>query len=159
MPIEPRIRPLVEALNGTGLVQTFTSCEGHFGDDEPAKWPGRQQANVGFFLRKGVPEDRLTRLFGAVLAEYRLRGGNGVELSIAKRYVAALDGTDVPEVFFEFTFRPPDLGSARGVKRQVTDRCLAIVTRAVTGFDRPRYADIPDVSYAAVVVHIPGIPP
>ena len=29
--IEPRIRPLVSVLNATGLVTTFSSCEGHFG--------------------------------------------------------------------------------------------------------------------------------
>jgi len=29
--IEPRIRPLVSALNATRLVTTFSSCEGHFG--------------------------------------------------------------------------------------------------------------------------------
>ncbi len=132
MPIEPRIRPLVEALNGTGLVQTFTSCEGHFGDGPPARWPGTEQANVGFFLREGVPESRLSRLFGAVLADDRLRGADGVELTIAKHYAAALEGTDAPEVFFDFTIRPSDLGTARDVKRRLTDRGLAIVTRAVT---------------------------
>ncbi len=131
MPIEPRIRPLVDALNGTGLVQTFTSCEGHFGDRQPAGWPDREQANVAFFLRKGVPEARLARLFGSVLAEHRRRAGDGVALTIAKHYAAALDGTDVPEVFFDFTIRPSDLGAARDEKRALTDRCLAIVTRAV----------------------------
>ncbi len=145
MPIEPRIRPLVEALNGTGLVQTFTSCEGHFGDHQPARWPGREQANVGFFLRRGVSECSVARLFGAVLAEYRRRGGDGVDLTIAKHYVAALDETDIPEVFFDFTIRPSDLGAACDAKRDLTDRCLAIVTRAVKRavqtsgtLDRPR---------------------
>ena len=28
-PVDPRIRPLVEALNRTGLVRSFASCEGH----------------------------------------------------------------------------------------------------------------------------------
>lgn len=29
-PAEPRIKPLVDAMNNTGLVQTIASCEGHF---------------------------------------------------------------------------------------------------------------------------------
>src|ERR1700693_5264825 len=30
--IEPGILPLVVALNSTGLFETFSSCEGHFGE-------------------------------------------------------------------------------------------------------------------------------
>jgi hypothetical protein len=131
MPIEPRIRPLIDALNGTGLVQTFTSCEGHFEDDPQARCPARERATVGFFLLEGVEEGRLARLFGAVLAGHRLRGGTDVELTITKHYVAALDEADVPEVFFDFTIRPLDSGSSSDAKRRATDRCLAIVTRAV----------------------------
>lgn len=133
MTIEPRIRPLVDALNATGLVQTFTSCEGHYGDGRPASSTKREQANVGFFLREGVPERELARLFGTVFAEHQLRGARGAELTIARHHLPPLDGAGAPEAFFDITVRPADPGASRAAKREATDRCLAVVTRAVVG--------------------------
>ncbi len=46
--IEPRIRPLVSALNATGLVTTFSSCEGHFGRVDKESLNVRENANVRF---------------------------------------------------------------------------------------------------------------
>lgn len=130
--IEPGIRPLVDALEGTGLVHTFTSCEGHYGYRAPSGDPvDRDRANVGFFLREGVREEELVRLFGDVLHELDSHGPRDAALTVAKRYVAALDAADGPEVFFEFTVRPSSPGASDRAKRDVTDRALAAITRAV----------------------------
>lgn len=130
--IEPRIRALVDALNRTGLVRTFTSCEGHYGYRAP---PGdvtlREQANVGFFLRPGVPEQELVHFFGKVLADYHLHGVSEAVLEVAKHYVAALDGTDTPEVYFALAIRPFDPHASNVLKRSRTDRALAEITRGV----------------------------
>ncbi len=132
MAIEPRIRPLVDALNATGLVQTFTSCEGHFADGASQPSPDRERANVGFFLSAGAPEQELARLFGAMLAEQQRSEPTEAELAIAKRYLPSLDGTDVAEVFFEVTIRPSrSLQTSAEAKRAATDRCLAVVVAAV----------------------------
>ncbi len=137
--IEPRIRALVDALNGTGLVRTFTSCEGHFGFRAP---PGdvtfREQANVGFFLRPGIPEQKLIRFLGMVLADYHLHDVKRAVFEVAKHYVAALDGTDSPEVYFDFTIRPSDPKASSLAKRSSTDRALAEITRSIDRVTRGR---------------------
>ncbi len=140
--IEPRIRPLVDALNETGLVYTFTSCEGHYGrPGPPGDPPGRERANVGFFLLPGVPEQDLVRFFGKVLAGCRLHASREVIFEVAKRYAAALDGSDAPEVFFDFTIRPVDAGASPFAKRNATDRALAAIARSVTLVARPATRD------------------
>ncbi len=51
--IEPRILPLVLALNETNLCQTFSSCEGHFHENEQL-FPDRNKADVRFDLNDNV---------------------------------------------------------------------------------------------------------
>jgi hypothetical protein len=130
--IEPRIRALVDALNGTGLVQTFTSCEGHYGyRGPPGDFTIREQASVGFFLGRGVSEQEVVRFFGKVLAGYHFHAVRGAVFEVAKRYVAPLDGTDAPEVYFDFTIRPFDPHASNVAKRISTDRALAAIVRSV----------------------------
>lgn len=58
--IEPKIRSLVDALNSTKLVKTWSSCQGHFHSDNPtAQWahvhfeklPGTHPETLDCFLR------------------------------------------------------------------------------------------------------------
>jgi hypothetical protein len=130
--IEPRIRPLVDALNATALVRTFTSCEGHYGYRARAgDFTDREQANVGFFVRDGVIEEDLVRLFGKVLHEHELRGVKDAVFTVAKHYAPGLDAGDGPVAYFDFTVRPSNPHSSNAAKRKSTDDSLALITGAV----------------------------
>lgn len=67
---EPRIRPLVSALNATGLATTFSSCEGHFGRVDKESLNVRENANVRFEPNAGVREAELEALFGHVIGNH-----------------------------------------------------------------------------------------
>lgn len=128
--IEPRIHPLVDALNATGLVETSTSCEGHYPRRRPGDPTDREQAHVGFVRREGVPEKRLARFLESIVPDPRLGGAGGTALTIAKHHVPPLDGGG-PEVFFEIIVRPLDPRASSEAKRGATDRMLALVTHGV----------------------------
>lgn len=131
--IEPGIRALVDALNATGLLETVTSCEGHYGQRrEDGDCTDRQQANVGFELRPGISEQQLVRFFGKVLADYVQ---NPVQweatFEITKKYVPDLTGNgEVDETFF-FTIRPFDPSASDLKRRNGTDTALAVITESV----------------------------
>ena len=69
--IEPGILPLVTVLNRTGLVQTFSSCEGHFGPDEQ-RLRDRNHAEVRFLPVPGTLPDQW---LGTLLARFKTHHG------------------------------------------------------------------------------------
>lgn len=46
--IEPRILPLVKAINETKLFRTFSSCEGYYNEDDQDQYMDRNRADVRF---------------------------------------------------------------------------------------------------------------
>ncbi|MEZ0486726.1 hypothetical protein [Fibrella aquatica] len=65
--IEPGILPLVDALNRTGLLQTFSSCEGHFAPEEQ-RMRDRNHAEVRFLPE---PNARLEPWLGTLLTRFK----------------------------------------------------------------------------------------
>ncbi len=78
-PIEPGILPLVEALNATGLVRTFSSCEGHFGPSEQTlrsvATVDRNHAYVRFVLAEGITSEQVETAMGQWLIAYKKKHG------------------------------------------------------------------------------------
>ena len=72
--IEPGILPLVEALNNTGLVRTFSSCEGHFAPHEQTL-RDRNHAEVRFVPADGVAVAAVEAWLGGVLSRFKIRHG------------------------------------------------------------------------------------
>lgn len=72
--IESRIKPLVDALNATGLVRTFSSCEGHYGPDEQTL-VDRNHAYVRFVPASRVPARRVEDGLGQWLITYKKKHG------------------------------------------------------------------------------------
>ncbi|WP_020606735.1 hypothetical protein [Spirosoma spitsbergense] len=72
--IEPEIRPLVDALNQTGLVRTFSSCQGHFGPDEQTL-VDRNHAEVRFVPADGIPTASVEKLLASVLTQFKYQHG------------------------------------------------------------------------------------
>ncbi len=72
--IEPEIRPLVDALNQTGLVRTFSSCQGHFGPDEQTL-VDRNHAEVRFVPAEGVSTESVEKLLASLLTRFKSQHG------------------------------------------------------------------------------------
>lgn len=134
--IEPRIRCLVDALNETGLLQTFSSCQGHFGEEhDPDDLTDRTKAEVRADLRRSVLEPDVEDLVLHVLSDH-MDGGRKWEatLTIWKQYVAdprEAGAVQPLESFFVFDLRPFDPGVSDEEKRRVVDKLIAETTASV----------------------------
>ncbi|WP_018619897.1 hypothetical protein [Spirosoma luteum] len=123
--IEPEIRPLVDALNQTGLVRTFSSCQGHFGPDEQTL-VDRNQAEIRFVPADGVPTESVEKLLASLLTRFKRQHGIlPVTLKGYKLYTPieeeTVDETFVLELCPFNRFDPPDR------KRADTNRAIGQV--------------------------------
>ncbi len=123
--LEPRIRPLVEALNQTGLLQTFSSCQGHYHPAEQA-FADRNRAYVKFTLAPAVSEQAVEAWLGALLIQFKIRHGYlPIHLTGYKLFTPTDDAIETAFTL-ELTpfnrFDPPD------TKRADTDRAIEQVT-------------------------------
>ncbi len=130
--IEPRIRPLVDALNQTGLVQTFSSCEGHYVPgriDQPTPFPaGRQHAEVRFIPAPNVSLTQVEALLTAVLTRFKTRHGLLPVRVLAYKLYTPLDDETVDETFV-LELRPFNRFDAPDRQRSDTDRAVEQVVR------------------------------
>jgi hypothetical protein len=135
--IEPRIRPLVSALNATGLVTTFSSCEGHFGRVDKESLNVRESANVRFEPNAGVREAELEALFGHVI-------GNHVNsplmwkalLSIYKEYLPGTESDYVAGHVFVFQIEAFDPHLSSRSKRKHVDLVIEQTAKSVREYVR-----------------------
>ena len=120
--IEPRIRPLVDALNATGLITTFSSCEGHFESDEQTL-VDRNHAYVQFVPADGVAMPEVERWLGSVLTGFKqMHGLLPVMLVGYKRYTPV---EDTIEETFVLELRPFNRFDPPARKRADVDRAVA----------------------------------
>lgn len=132
--IEPLIRPLVDALNATGLVRTFSSCEGHF-DSEGQTMVDRNLAYVRFVPAGGIAAAQVETMLTYVLTRFKARHGLvPINLTGYKLYTPLDDETADETFVLELRpfnrFDPPDR------KRADTDRAVAQVVRILDGHVR-----------------------
>ena len=119
--IEPRIRPLVDALNQTELVTTFSSCEGHFEPDEQTL-VDRNHAYVQFVSADGVAMADVENWFGKLLIAFKQAHGLlPVTLAGYKRYTPV---DDAVEETFVLELRPFNRFDSPAQKRADTDRAV-----------------------------------
>ena len=128
--IEPKIRPLVNALNATGLVRSFSSCEGHFSPDEQTL-VDRNQAYVRFVPAEGVPVESVEKLIAFLLTRFKSQHGLiPINLTGYKLYTPVDDET--VEETFVLELRPFNRFDPPDRKRSDTDRAIEQVVRIVT---------------------------
>ena len=72
--IEPKILPLVDALNATGIVRTFSSCEGHY-DPADQTIRDRNHAEVRFVPAAGHAAQDVEQWLGGVLVRFKKKHG------------------------------------------------------------------------------------
>ena len=120
--IELAILPLVEVLNKTGLVQTFSSCEGHF-DPQDQTLRDRNHAEVRFVPVEGVAVSDVEMWLGNLLNQFKSRHGLMPVTVVGYKLFTplgegAIDETFVLELRLFNRFDPPT------TKRLDIDRAL-----------------------------------
>jgi hypothetical protein len=123
--IEPRIRPLVDALNATGVVRTFSSCEGHYSPDEQTL-VDRNRAEVRFVPAGDSPVEGIEQLLTYLLTTFKRRHGIlPIHLNGYKLYTP-IDDTSVEKTFV-LELRPFNRFDPPDRKRADTDRAIGQV--------------------------------
>lgn len=126
--IEPRIRPLTDALNQTGLLQTFSSCEGHF-DPHEQTLVDRNHAYVQFVPANGVRPETIETWLGPMLIRFKEKHGLlPVTLVGYKRYTPVEDAI---EETFVLELRPFNRFDPPAQKRADIDRAIEQVRKLV----------------------------
>ena len=130
IPIEPGILPLVEALNATGLVQTFSSCEGHFGPSEQLATVDRNQAEVRFIPADTIPPEQVEIMLGQWLTAYKKKHGLMPVRVIGYKLLTPVDNEI--DVTFVIELHPFNRFDSSATKRDDVNRAvenLAVLTK------------------------------
>ncbi|QJW90307.1 hypothetical protein HNV11_13440 [Spirosoma taeanense] len=133
--IEPRIRPLVDALNATGLVQTFSSCEGHYAPHDQTL-VDRNRAEVRFVPIPGVSMERVEQLLAGLLTSFKVRHGLIPINLIGYKLYTPIDDVTIEETFV-LELRPFNRFDPPERKRADTDRAVEQVVQSLTGLIIP----------------------
>ncbi|AQG78960.1 hypothetical protein [Spirosoma montaniterrae] len=128
--IEPQIRPLVDALNATGLVQTFSSCAGHFAPDEQTL-RDRNHAEVRFVPAPGVSDNAVENFLSVLLQTYKKRHGLLPVALIGYKLFTPLDD-DTTEQTYVLELRPFNRFDPPDRKRADIDRAIVQVLRVMS---------------------------
>ncbi|WP_460934481.1 hypothetical protein [Spirosoma humi] len=125
--LEPKIRPLVDALNKTGLVQTFSSCEGHYRPDEQTL-VDRNHAEVRFVPADGITVGQVEKWLATVLTRFRARHGLiPINLVAYKLYTPI--GEETVDETFVLALKPFNRFDPPDRKRADTDRAITQVSQ------------------------------
>ena len=129
--IEPRILPLVTAINQTGLFTTFSSCEGHF---EPNQQTinDRNRADVRFERRKGVSEKRANGFLYFLVNQYPL-GLIRAGLSVYKIYTP-FHPLNTADYVYVIQIAPFDRFDTPQHKRVETDEGIDMLLSIITKY-------------------------
>jgi hypothetical protein len=130
--IEPRIRPLVDALNATVLVRTFSSCEGHF-DPSEQTLVDRNLAYVRFVPAEGILAGQVETLLTYVLTRFKARHGLVPINLIGYKLYTPLDDESTEETFV-LELRPFNRFDLHDRKRSDTDRAVAQVVAVLVAW-------------------------
>ncbi len=120
--IEPKIRPLVDALNAMGLVRTFSSCEGHFSPEEQTL-VDRTFAYIRFVPAGDVAVGSIEKFISFLLTRFRSQHGLiPINLTGYKLYTPIDD--EMVEETFVLELRPFNRFDPPDRKRSDTDRAI-----------------------------------
>jgi hypothetical protein len=125
--IELRIRPLVDAVNATGVVRTFSSCEGHYAPNEQTL-VDRNRAEIRFVPAINKSAGEVEQLLTYLLTTFKQQHGIlPIHLTGYKLYTP-IDETSIEETFV-LELRPFNRFDPPDRKRADTDRAIEQVVR------------------------------
>lgn len=127
--IEPQIRPLVDALNQTGIARTFSSCEGHFTPAEQTL-VDRNHAEVRFISSEPVLIGTVEALLAYLLTRFKIRHGLIPVNLIGYKLYTPIDEATIEETFV-LELRPFNRFDSPDRKRADTDRAIQQVIQLI----------------------------
>lgn len=133
--IEPRILPLVNVINQTGLFTIFSSCEGHFEPNQQTI-DDRNRADVRFERRKGVSEKRANDFLYFLVNEYPL-GLIRAGLSVCKVY-APYHSLKTVDYVYVVQIEPYDRFDTPERKRAETDEGIDMLLSIIHKYQKMR---------------------
>ncbi|MBD2704769.1 hypothetical protein IC229_29310 [Spirosoma sp. BT702] len=120
--VEPKIRPLVDALNQTGLVRTFSSCEGHFALEEQTI-VDRNHAEVRFVPAPDTSIIAVEKLLASILLRFKSKHGLIPVKLTGYKLLTPIDEKTVEETFV-LELRPFNRFDPPDRKRSDVDRAI-----------------------------------
>lgn len=126
--IEPKIKPLVDVLNRTKLLVTFSSCQGHFARSEQ-RMQDRNFADVRFQLAPAAKEEDLQMLLEFVISEVYHRDPP-VFVDSYKKYIPQVS-TNYDGPIWVIQITPHRRLDSPQKKRQYTDQGISVVVDMV----------------------------
>ena len=120
--LEPGIAPLVAALNETGVVQTFSSCEGHFGPEDQ-RLRDRNHAEVRFLPAPGTSVAAVEQWLGTLLTGFKISHGLLPVSVVGYKLFTPLDEATVEETYV-LELRPFNRFDLPATKRTDVDRAV-----------------------------------
>ncbi|MBO0937025.1 hypothetical protein J2I47_10760 [Fibrella sp. HMF5335] len=129
--IEPGILSLVEALNKTGLVRTFSSCEGHF-DPKDQTLRDRNHAEVRFVPADGVAVETVESWLGGLLNRFKTRHGLMPVTVVGYKLFTPVGEDDIDETFV-LELRPFNRFDPPATKRQDVNRAVEQASLVCSG--------------------------
>lgn len=136
--IEPKILPLVQALNSTGLVHTFSSCEGHF--DSYDRFNNHHKADVRFDPADGFSEYEIEKFISYIITEFNnLHSFSPVTLTMHKLY-APINPDEDREIDFVYVLEltPFDHDVSPKKQRSDVDKAIFDASAVVVSYSRMR---------------------
>ena len=124
--IEPRIRPLTDALNQTGLLRTFSSCEGHF-DPHEQTLVDRNHAYVQFVPASGISPKGIETWLGSLLIRFKEKHGLLPVAVLGYKRYTPVEGAI--EETFVLALRPFNRFDSPAQKRADVDRAIEQVRK------------------------------
>ncbi len=132
MQIEQKIEPLVDAINNTSIVKTFSSCEGHYSDCVDVM--DRCCADVRFNPSDGIKEKQIETFFDYILKKYsNLEIQWKAKLQICKQYTPLSNDENI-DFIFAIKISPFDKNESDRNKRIDIDKAILEVTKIVKGY-------------------------
>ncbi|GAB3699940.1 hypothetical protein GCM10027592_26480 [Spirosoma flavus] len=125
--LEPKIRPLVDALNQTGLIRTFSSCEGHFAPDEQTL-VDRNHAEVRFVPATDTLATDVEKFLASVLLRFKTQHGLIPVKLQGYKLLTPIDEKTVEETFV-LELRPFNRFDSPDRKRSDVDRAIEQVIK------------------------------
>ncbi len=132
--IEPKILPLVTAINNTKICHTFSSCEGHFSSRDK-DFMDRSCADVRFDPEKDVPLEKIEHFLTFLITEFNhLNSFSPIKLYAYKLYTP--DDNYYPDFVFVIILEPFDRLDLPGKKRRDIDKAILSAANIVDEYSR-----------------------
>jgi hypothetical protein len=127
--LEPKIRPLVEILNQTGLVRTFSSCEGHFNPAEQTI-VDRNRAEIRFVPADTISAEAVEKFLADLLIRFKSQHGLIPVHLLGYKLYTPLNEQEVEETFV-LELRPFNRFDPPDRKRADTDHAIEQVIHSI----------------------------